>query len=194
MLKLIRGDVMLMIGYQGVEGSNSEEAAKQLAIKNRLKEYTLLPLVSSFNVLDNVLKHRIDYGVIAVKNSKGGYVKESMIVLEKLKLKKVDEITIPITHHLFVKSERITKKDIQYIASHPQAFKQCKNNLENNYNKAILLGDEDTATAARKLSLGIFKDDTAVLCRLNAGKMNDLFLLERNLEDTNDNKTTFEMY
>ena len=183
-----------MIGYQGVEGSNSEEAAKQLAIKNRLKEYTLLPLVSSFNVLDNVLKRRIDYGVIAVKNSKGGYVKESMIVLEKLKLKKIDDITIPITHHLFVKNSKIQKENIKNIASHPQAFKQCKQNLEEKYPLCNLIGDEDTATAARKLSLGIFKESTAVLCRLNAGKMNGLFLLENNLEDTNDNKTTFEMY
>lgn len=185
---------MVTIGYQGVEGSNSEEAARQLAEKHQFRNYSLMPLVSSFNVLDNVIKKRIDYGVVAVKNSKGGIVEESKIVLDHLNVPKFDSITIPITHFLFVKNESIGLGDILEIASHPQAFKQCKSTLEENFPNCILKRDEDTATAARKLSLGILPNTTAVLCRKNAGLMNGLYLLESNLEDKSDNKTTFEMY
>ena len=185
---------MIIIGYQGVEGSNSEKAALDLSVKNKFEDVQLLPLVSSFNVLDNVIKKRVQYGVIAVENSQGGRVVESDVVLKHLDLKKIDQITISISHYLFVKNENINKKDIRMIASHPQAFKQCKKTLENQFSKVELLGDEDTATAARKLALGIFNDDVAVLCRKNAGEMNGLYLLESNLEDSSDNKTTFEMY
>lgn len=185
---------MIVIGYQGVEGSNSEQAALELAMKNKFKEFQLLPLVSSFNVLDNVIKKRVQYGVIAVENSSGGRVVESEIVLKHLNLKKVDQITISISHFLFAKNDKISKNDIRKIASHPQALKQCTQTLEELFPTIELETDEDTATAARKLSLGIFNDSVAVLCRKNAGEMNGLHLLMSHLEDSQDNKTTFEMY
>jgi len=185
---------MIRIGYQGVEGSNSERAALEFARKRDFKSYQLLPLVSSFNVLDNVIKNRVDYGVVAVLNSSGGIVKESKIVLDHLNITKKDEVTIPIHHYLFVKNSTITISNINTLVSHPQAFKQCKNTLKVNYSKIKLLNDEDTATAARKLSLGIIETNCGVLCRKNAGEMNNLFLLKSNLEDTKDNKTTFYIY
>lgn len=185
---------MIVIGYQGVEGSNSEQAALELSQKNKFKDVQLLPLVSSFNVLDNVIKKRIQYGVIAVENSSGGRVVESEVVLKHLKLKEIDRITISISHFLFVKNKEVTQADIKRIASHPQAFKQCKETLSRQFPTVELVSDEDTATAARKLALGIFADDVAVLCRKNAGEMNGLHLLKSNLEDSKENKTTFEMY
>lgn len=185
---------MIIIGYQGVEGSNSERAALEFALKREFNSYQLLPLVSSFNVLDNVVKKRVDYGVVAVLNSSGGIVKESKIVLDHLNLAKKDEITIPIHHYLYVKNQTITIKDVSTLVSHPQAFKQCKNTLETEYPTIKLKDDEDTATAARKLSLGIIEPNCGVLCRKNAGEMNNLVLLESNLEDSQDNKTTFYIY
>ena len=185
---------MIVIGYQGVEGSNSERAALEFALKREFKDYQLLPLVSSFNVLDNVIKERVNYGVVAVVNSSGGIVKESKIVLDHLNLIKKDEITIPIYHYLFVKDSSITLEDINTLVSHPQAFKQCKHRLSTEYSSIKLVDDEDTATAARKLSLGIIENNCGVLCRKNAGEMNNLFLLRSNLEDREDNKTTFHVY
>lgn len=185
---------MIVIGYQGVEGSNSERAALEFAVKKGFTKYSLLPLVSSFNVLDNVIKKRVHYGVVAFVNSSGGIVKESKIVLDHLNLPKKAEITIPIYHYLFVKDSTISIGDIDSFVSHPQAFKQCKNTLSIEYSHIKLVEDEDTATAARKLSLGILENNCGVLCRKNAGEMNELHLLKSNLEDTKDNKTTFYVY
>ena len=60
---------MIKIGYQGILNSNSEEVAKQFA-SSLSEECLLLPLVSSFNVLDNVNNGNIDYGVVALGESK----------------------------------------------------------------------------------------------------------------------------
>jgi prephenate dehydratase len=184
---------MIKIGYQGILNSNSEEAAKQFA-KTLTDEYLLLPLVSSFNVLDNVNNSNIDYGVVAYKNNTGGMVVESVQAIKFSNLKLVDEITLPIHHHLFVKDYEVLDGDISAIASHPQALTQCKENLEKNYPNVKLIKDEDTATAARKLKLELFDRNTAVLCRMNAGIENTLHLLESNLEDRNDNTTDFRIY
>lgn len=185
---------MIRIGYQGIHNSNSEEAAKQFVKKHGFKDYILLPLVSSFNVLDNVEMDNIDFGVIAYENNTGGKVIESVEAIKALDLKIFDTITIPIHHFLFVKNSSIKENDIEAIASHPQAFTQCKNSLANLFYDIPLLKDEDTATAARKLRLNLFNENTAVLCRLNAGKSNNLHLLKSNLEDRNDNTTTFKVF
>lgn len=184
---------MIKIGYQGILNSNSEEAANLFA-KSLNEDSLLLPLVSSFNVLDNVNNGNIDYGVVAYKNNTGGMVIESVQAIKFLKLELIDTITLPIHHFLFVKDSTVLEKDIKSIASHPQALTQCKMNLKNKYKDVLLIKDEDTATAARKLKLELFNRDTAVLCRLNAGIANSLHLLASNLEDSQDNTTEFRVF
>ena len=185
---------MKIIGYQGIEGSNSEEAARLLAKKQNIKDYLLLPLVSSLNVLTCVETGKTDYGVVAIKNNHGGTVKESFDALYNSPLYRLDSITIPIHHFLYLKDHDVNLEEVKYISSHPQAFMQCKKRLNDLFPQVELVPDEDTATAARKLGNGIFSRQTAVLCRKNAGKMNNLFLAESNLEDNQDNKTEFEIY
>ncbi len=185
---------MVLIGYQGVKGSNSEEAARLLAIKHHFKDYRLIPLVSSFNVIENVLSKNVDYGVIAMRNNTGGTVKESMQSIYNMEVLKVDSITLPIHHFLFVKDKLVVKADILHIASHSQALIQCAHHLSENYPNVILISDEDTATAAIKLRIDLFDRNTAVICRENAGISNGLFLLESFLEDREDNSTDFDMY
>jgi len=185
---------VITIGYQGIKGGNSEEAAKQLVEKQQLKDVTLIPLVSSFNVLQNVMLGNIDYGVIAMKNNTGGVVKESVQSLQYMDVVFVDEITLPIYHFLFVKDNAVKKEDITCIASHSQALVQCQKTLQSQYEGISLVEDEDTATAAIKLHLDLFPRTTAVLCRENAGYDNQLFLLDAHLEDRNDNTTDFHMF
>lgn len=185
---------MIKIGYQGITNSNSEEAARKFVENMGFKDYLLLPLVSSFNVLDSVANEKIEYGVVAYENNTGGKVIETVQTLKYLNLNLVDTITIPIHHYLFVKDKSISEKDIEAIASHPQAFTQCYSNLNKFFLDVPLIKDEDTATAARKLSLNLFTYNTAVLCRLNAGKDNNLHLLKSNLEDRNDNTTSFKVF
>jgi len=185
---------MILIAYQGIKGSNSEEAARQLAEKNQFKEYTLLPLVSSFNVLDSVQTGIVNYGVVAVSNNTGGMVRESAMSLSVMKLKLLDSITLPIHHFLYVKHNGITKDAIQKITTHRQALVQCQETLNEKFPNIELSTDEDTATAARKLRLGLLEETTAVLCRKNAGDFNHLTLMQSHLEDRPDNTTDFEMY
>lgn len=67
----------MRIGYQGVEGSNAEAAAKKLAERLSFKDAEFIPLISSKNVITALKQHRIDYGVVATKNTLGGTVRET---------------------------------------------------------------------------------------------------------------------
>lgn len=55
---------MIRVGYQGIEGSNSEEAARKIAKQLKLSEYELTPLVTSKMVIDKLKRNEIDYGVV----------------------------------------------------------------------------------------------------------------------------------
>ena len=54
-----------------MEGSNSEQAAKNLAIKLKLQEVEFVPLISSRRVIGELKRGTIDYAVVAIKNSFG---------------------------------------------------------------------------------------------------------------------------
>lgn len=184
----------MLIGYQGIKGSNSEMAARKLAENHGLRQAVFVPLVSSFNVLESLSLNVIDYGVIAMHNNTGGKVKESHHALKYIPVKFIDDITLPIEHHLYVKDKTINFLHITQITSHLQALIQCQNNLKQKFPKITLTTDEDTATAAMKLRLELLPDTCAVLCRKEAGEYNQLHLVEEHLEDRVDNTTTFHMY
>ena len=56
---------MTKIGYQGIEGSNSEVAAKDMARNCLCVNPEFVPLTSSENVISALLQGNIDYGVFA---------------------------------------------------------------------------------------------------------------------------------
>ena len=52
---------------------------------------------------------------------------------------------------------------------------------------------EDTAIAAEYLAEGKLPEDTAVVCRRNAGQMFHLRMIHENIEDRSDNMTEFHL-
>ncbi len=184
----------MKIGYQGIEGSNSEEAAKRLAERLEITNANLIPLVSSKNVGDELQSGSIDYGVVAVRNSIGGLVEETREAIKPEEIEILGRETLTIHHCLFVKDDSITKEKIKRISSHPQALLQCKNNILKYIGSVELREIEDTAIGAKYLAEGILDSETGVLCRKNAGQAHNLFLLEENIEDRDDNETEFIIF
>lgn len=182
-----------LIGYQGEEGSNSQEAAKLFA--NELGVMgTFVPLVSSGRVADALEKGTITYGVMAIRNNLGGRVLETEQALEKYSsLEQVSELQIPIHHCLFCKNKDVETK-ICKVVSHIQALLQTRTYRAEYYPEWEEFEYADTALAAKDLAEGVLPDTTAVICRKNAGEMYDLHLIAENIEDNKQNYTTFGLF
>ena len=86
----------MKIGYQGMEGSNAHVAAMELAKSQRFEGVEYVGLISSINVVNELEKGNIDYGVVATKNSIGGEVVESMNALRNRPLELVATHILPI--------------------------------------------------------------------------------------------------
>ena len=179
----------IKIGYMGIPFSNSEEAAFKFAKSNNWTDFELLALVSSEGVIQSLEKRESDFGVVASHNISAGPVIETVLALEgKNNIEKFQTDILHIHHCVFVKNKN-TK--IRTLASHTQALLQTKDNLEKLYPNADRLEVEDTALAAKMLSEGRLPDDCAVICKKNAGEFYNLILAHENIEDRNDNLTTF---
>ncbi|MET0787569.1 MAG: prephenate dehydratase domain-containing protein [Paenisporosarcina sp.] len=185
---------MLRVGYQGMENSNSEEAAKKMMTKLKVSNYELVPLISSKNVISALKRKEIDYGVVAVKNSIGGIVKETLEAIKNETLEHVCTEIMAINHSVFIINPNITRNEILKVISHEQALKQCNNNIRNFFPHSINAPIEDTAIGAQYLAEGKYDEYTAVICNKSAGLKYNLHLIEEQFQDTSDNRTEFRMF
>ena len=181
---------MVTIGYMGIPGSNSEQASIEFSDAMGWKDTEYLPLVDSAGVVSALMKGECEYGVVATANITAGPVEETRASLDGVKYEVVSEHWVPIHHCVFVKDANTR---IRHISSHIQALLQTRNHLDALYPDADRIECEDTALAAEQLSKGIISDDTAVVCRRNAGEMFGLVMVHENIEDRSDNMTQFQL-
>lgn len=153
----------------------------------------LVPLVNSQRVVYALKTHEVDYGVVAVKNSIGGQVKETFDAIKDEQLELVSTTILDI-HHCLFKLANVDAKDLTHVASHIQALKQTRKHRAEACPNLQELEIEDTAIGAQWLASGMLPPSTAVLCRANAGATFGLELIETNLEDEPDNRTEFRMF
>lgn len=189
---------LIRIGYQGIEGSNSETATNQIMKQLKLNTVELVPLVSSKAVVQALQEDTIDFGVVAVRNSIAGDVKETKDALESILYHIANTVTIPINHCLF-KHPDISTSEATTIASHPQALLQTNKIRKHLFPTLNEQETEDTALSAQQLANGTLPKSTIVLCSKQAGTQYGLDLVCEHLDNSMvdnkilTNKTEFVM-
>lgn len=183
----------MKIGYQGTQGSFSEIAAEKLIEKENYSNCVLIPLASSENVCKELEEGNIDFGVVAVENSIGGEVFETKKAFQSRRIHEISGVAIPIAQCLFKKNDQIKNIDLQFVASHQQALVQCEKTLQNILNDYNTVTVEDTALAAKRLASGVYEENTAVICSMKAGQINNLVLVQDNIQDRAGNTTYFKL-
>ncbi|MCW8944311.1 MAG: hypothetical protein OQL27_06015 [Sedimenticola sp.] len=184
----------MKVGYQGDVGSNSEDAAKRILSRMSIDDFELVPLVSSANVMGQLKRGEIDLGVVAVKNSTGGIVRETLEVIRNENLELVNTEVLYIRHCLFKKDAQVRNAEITRVISHEQALRQCSQHLAEVVPNAVHEPIADTAIGAKYLSQGEYDDHTVVLCSRSAGDSHGLFLERENMQDDPENRTEFRMF
>lgn len=181
------------IGYQGIPGSNSEVAAELFVQRFAMEPETLVPLVTSKDVVQALREGSIDYGVMAVRNKIAGDVAETTDALHTIDYDIYGALAIPIRHCLFKRPD-VQIEDVTTIASHPQALLQTQNVRKQLYPTLSEIETPDTALAAKQLATGELSPTTTVLCSKHAGLQYGLELVYEDLKDLPDeivNETEF---
>ena len=180
---------MIKIGYQGINGSNSEIVAKKFQKSLNVKS-ELIGLITSKNVIEELKNKSIDYGVLAYENNIGGVVEETRKALKEIEYEIIDKILIHINHCVF-KKKNVSINDIKNIASHIQAIKQTQKTINSYFKNLNVIEIKDTALGAKMLSEGLLSDDTIVICNKEIGLKYNLDIILENISDRKNNQTTF---
>ena len=171
------------VAYQGIPGAYSQQAASEYFGEGA--EYVH---VTTFReAIDTVKKGDADYAVLPFENSSAGIVADVYDLLVEYDTYIMDTFDIKIKHCLCgIKGSTID--DIKEIYSHPQAFMQSNEFIEEHkFNKINLA---NTAISARYISEQTDKT-RGCICSENAAEIYGLEILERNINFTAKNTTKF---
>ena len=184
---------MIRVGYQGLVNSFCHKAAEEFT-KEYMYDVELIPLKNSCKVVEELKEFHIDYGVMAIRNSLAGDVLETSIALRDNIIKVKHIIELEISHCLFVKGD-ICIDSVRNVYSHIQSLSKCKRNL---MVKTKGVWQHETACsseAAENLSNNAYDiNNSAVICRREAGEALGLKLLVEHMEDAINNKTSFGLF
>jgi arogenate dehydrogenase (NADP+), plant len=184
----------ITIGIQGGKGSFNEEAVQYYLQRNKIKDYKIVYLHTTENVMRELHEGTIDQGQFAIHNSIGGIVHESVEAMAKYKFEIVEQFAIKIAHALMVK-KGVTLKEIDTIMTHPQVLAQCKGSLSQKYEQLKQTSGEgeliDHALVAQALSEGKLPANIATMGSKVLADLYNLDIVEDNLQDLQENYTSF---
>ena len=170
------------VSFQGIEGANSHLASKKLFPKAKI-----VPCETFEEVFDNVKTNTSDIGIIPVENSVAGRVPEIHNLMHKTSLKIVGEYFMKIELNLLgIKQANIN--EINNVRSHIHALSQCRKFIKKK--KFRIIVSADTALAAKEISEENDNKESAIASSL-AGKIYNLKVLKKNVEDSYKNVTRF---
>ena len=184
----------IVFGIQGGIGSFNEQAILKYISDKKIKNYKILYLYTSENVLRNVYGGNVDYGLFATTNSIGGIVTESVKAMSRYKFNIVADLDIPIQHFL-MKRKDVDKNKLLKIMAHPQILKQCKTTLSKKFPNFQLESGKgiriDTAKAAEALAKNKIAKTIAILGPKGLAELYDFDIIAENLQDDKINITSF---
>ena len=170
------------IAYQGESGAFGEEACQLFVPGHKAVNY------SSFGaVVQAVLDGKAELGMLPIENSCAGPVPGIADLLAGSAVQILRRVDLPVRMHLLA-LEGAWIEGIRIVASHPVALAQCSRALGE-------LGVEteeasNTAAAAKQLARSKAVD-RAVLASERAAAAYGLVILQRDLQDQPDNRTSF---
>jgi chorismate mutase/prephenate dehydratase len=179
------------ISIQGDRGSYSEQALLQYCHQKSLENYKITYAITSAAVLHDMNSIKSQYGLVALNNSQGGLVSETIEALSQNRYLIIDSVILKVNHSILALNG-VSQYDIKKIYSHPQALKQCREYLARNYPHCEIIPWRDTAQAASDLANNNIPNDAAVIASYNCANLYGLNILAQNIQDLgDDNETLF---
>ncbi|MEM7780875.1 MAG: prephenate dehydratase [Pseudomonadota bacterium] len=170
------------IAFQGSPGANSHRAALEAR-----PDSLPLPCFGFEDALDAVKDGRAGQAIIPIENSQHGRVADIHFLLPESGLSIVGEYFMPI-HHALMGLKGSNGSDFEAAYSHPQALGQSRKYLRDR--GIVPLNFIDTAGAAAHVAeLGDPK--IGAIAPAIAAELYDLEIIERHVEDAEDNMTRF---
>ncbi len=184
----------MVIGIQGGRGSFNEEAARHYMSRTSDVAYELVYLHTTERVLRALHEGTVDRGQFAIHNSVGGMVGESVEAMARYRFAIVEEFAIKISHALMMSPDGAVS-DVDTVMTHPQVLAQCRTSLRAKYPQLRQTSGDgdliDHAKVAELLAAGGLAANIATMGSRVLADMYGLRVIEDDLQDLNENFTSF---
>jgi prephenate dehydratase len=177
--------LMMKVSIQGESGSFHEVAARDFFSNETVD---ILPCSTFERTIEAARNGEVDFAVMAIENARAGSILSNYTLIRESGLKILGEVNLRIIQNLMaLPGQKLS--DIREIHSHPIAFSQCMQFL-NNHPDIILVESEDTAASARHIKENNLKGIGA-LASAHAAEMFGLEILAPGIETYKMNYTRF---
>jgi prephenate dehydratase len=190
----------LTIGIQGGVGSFNEQALKMYLERQGYQpcDVEIKYLYTTDNVLSELKARGVERGQFATENSLGGPVRETLAARAKYSFEQnyevLDRYSIPIALCLMIHPDARTE-EVDTIMTHPHVLAQCRATLALRYPGVALeegAGDLiDPAKVGEAIARGLLPRNVATVSNRLIAEARGLKIVGRNLQDREDNFTTF---
>jgi chorismate mutase/prephenate dehydratase len=176
----------VIIAIQGVEGSNSHQAAIELT--PNMSERDLVSCTRFGDAITAVKDGRANIAVLPIENTTSGAIAEVYDLLLDSKVSIVGEVKL-LVNHCVVGVPGASLSDLKTIHGHPQAVAQCSNFLADLSDVEVVYAT-DTALSARRIA-EMANHSVAALANEDAAKLYGLEVLASGINNRKSNYTRF---
>ncbi len=174
----------LRIAIQGIKGSNHHQVVREYYGD----DIELVECMSFDQLVDRLLDHSADKGVMAIENSIAGSIIPNYALVYQNNLHIIGEHYLNIHHNLMaLKGQQLS--DIQEVHSHPMALLQCKEFFRE-WPQIKLVEDVDTAETARRIQHRQLTHIAAIAPRV-AADLYGLDIVAPEIQTIKNNATRF---
>lgn len=175
---------MKTVAIQGVRGAFHEVAAHTFFGK----EINVVPFLAFDVLIEKVASNHVDYGIVAVRNSIAGTMKENLDLVERYPVNVLGKESLKIEQCLGALPD-VEITNLQEVRSHYMALKQCVSFFKK-HPQIQLVESYDTALSMKEVSDGDLKNIGCIGSK-EAIKLYGLEVLKTNIQDEKENYTEF---
>jgi chorismate mutase / prephenate dehydratase len=176
----------VIVAIQGVEGSNSHQAAIELTPD--MNERELVSCTRFGDAITAVKDGRANIAVLPIENTTSGAIAEVYDLLLDSKVSIVGEVKL-LVNHCVVGVPGASLSDLKTIHGHPQAVAQCSNFLADLADVEVVYAT-DTALSARRIA-EMANHSVAALANEDAAKLYGLEVIASGINNRKSNYTRF---
>lgn len=175
---------MTRVAIQGISGSYSEEAARQLLVG----ELAIVECKDFEETFDALRDDLADNAVVPIENKIVGEIKQSNALLRAGEYRILGTVPLPV-RHVLAGTPDANIENLKSVRSHVEALKQCSRFLAANTHLEQIIG-ADTASSIKQI---VEEGDpaNAAICSRRAADIYGAQILREDVADDIDNWTTF---
>lgn len=183
----------MKIAIQGGIASYHHLATKKFY--TGIKNEEIIPCETFKDVFDAVSNKKADRGVVATENSLFGTINEQLYNLDNYDIWVSRQVVLPVnhclaSHHKYSLRELSKAKSAVKIYTQTQAFAQVRKFLAKNLPEARHIQYHDTALAVKHV-VNMEEPYSCAIASEFAAEEYEGHIIEKNIMDTENNRTTF---